>query len=76
MLMLALADDRRRPKPDSSKNRPRLLMPWSLKMTMSYRRFEDIPRMVINMSRCAVNVGITISTTRKSPQMMRQERSS
>jgi hypothetical protein len=44
--------------------------------TMSSRRSRDIPRMVVNMSMCAGNVGIIISATRRSPRMTRQERSS
>jgi hypothetical protein len=73
--MPGLANDRRRPKLARSKNSPGLPMPLSLMMT-SLRRFRGILRTVANMCMYAVNVGITTSAMRKSPQLTRQEKSS
>jgi hypothetical protein len=76
MLMPGLANDKRRPKLASSKNNLGLPMPQSLMTTTSLRRFRGIPRTVVNTCMYDVNMGITISATRKSPQLTRQEKSS
>jgi hypothetical protein len=73
MLMPRLAKDRRRPKLARSKSSPGLPIPWS-RMTTSLRRFRGIPRTVANTCMYVVNVGITTSTMRKSPQVIRQEK--
>jgi hypothetical protein len=73
MLMPGLANDRRRLKLASSKNNPGLPMSWSL-ITMSLRRFRGIPRTVANTCMYAINMGITTSAMRKSPQLTRQEK--
>jgi hypothetical protein len=73
MLMPGLAKDRRKSKLARNKNNLGLPIPWS-RMTTSLRRFRGIPRTVANTCMYVINVGITTSTMRKSPQVTRQEK--